>query len=66
MRLGRGLELLALLSARLEEAGPERREQLLPPQRAVLERLEREALAAGRTSEASLFRDARQLLDVTG
>jgi tetratricopeptide (TPR) repeat protein len=63
VRLGRSLELLALLSARLEDATPERRAQLLPPQRAVLARLEEEALAAGRASEASLFRDARRMLD---
>jgi hypothetical protein len=58
VRLGRGLELLALLTARLEDAPPERRAQLLPQQRAVLARLESEARAAGRESEASLFRDA--------
>ena len=40
MRLGRGHELLALLSARLEDASPERRVQLIPIQRDVLERLE--------------------------
>jgi tetratricopeptide (TPR) repeat protein len=62
MRLGRGLELLALLTARLEDAPPERRAQLLPQQRDVLTRLEEEALAAGRASEASLFRDARLML----
>ena len=63
VRLGRSLELLALLSARLEDAPPERRAQLLPAQRAVLTRLEEDARAAGRESEASLFRDARQMLD---
>ncbi|MGO9000110.1 MAG: hypothetical protein ACLQVI_42830, partial [Polyangiaceae bacterium] len=62
VRLGRSLELLALLSARLEDAPPERRAQLLPAQRAVLTRLEEEALAAGRASEAALFRDARLML----
>ncbi len=61
-RLGRGLELLALLSARLEDAPPERRAALLPQQRTVLQRLEEAAEAAGRTSEASLFRDARKML----
>jgi hypothetical protein len=63
VRLGRGLELLALLSARLEDAPPERRAQLLPQQRAVLARLEVEAREAGRASEASLFRDALAALD---
>jgi hypothetical protein len=62
IRLGRSLELLALLTARLEDAPPERRAQLLPQQRAVLTRLEDDAMAAGRTSEASLFRDARDAL----
>jgi tetratricopeptide (TPR) repeat protein len=57
-RLGRTLELFALLSARLDEAPPERRARLVPRQRAVLERLEAEARAAGRTAEANLFRDA--------
>jgi tetratricopeptide (TPR) repeat protein len=63
VRLGRSLELLALLSARLEDAPPERRAQLLPAQREVLARLEADARAAGRESEASLFRDARLALD---
>jgi tetratricopeptide (TPR) repeat protein len=63
VRLGRSLELLALLSARLEDAPPDRRAELLPQQRAVLARLEDEAKADGRDSEASLFRDARLALD---
>lgn len=58
-RLGRSMELLALLSARLEDAPAERREELLPRHRAVLERLEAEAKAAGRPGEADLFRMAR-------
>ena len=58
-RLGRSMELLALLSARLEDAPAERREELLPRHRAVLERLEQEARAAGRDGEADLFRMAR-------
>ncbi len=62
MHLGRGLELLALLTARLEDAAPERRRQLVPQQRAVLARLEHEATSAGRASEASLFRDALTML----
>ena len=62
IQLGRSLELFALLSARLEDAPPERRAQLLPAQRAVLARLETDARAAGRDSEASLFRDALRAL----
>lgn len=58
-RLGRSMDLLALLSARLEDAPPERREELLPRHRAVLERLEAEARAAGRDGEAELFRMTR-------
>lgn len=58
-RLGRSMELLALLSARLEDAPAERREELLPRHRAVLERLEQEARDAGRDGEADLFRMAR-------
>jgi hypothetical protein len=62
-RLGRGLELLALLSARLEDAPPERRATLVVHQRAVLEKLEAEAKAAGRMEEASLFAMSRGALD---
>jgi hypothetical protein len=58
-RLGRSLDLLALLSARLEDAPAERRAELLPRHREVLERLEAEARAAGRDGEADLFRMAR-------
>lgn len=57
-RLGRTHELLAVLSARLEDASPERRAALAPQQRAVLERLEEDARAAGRDLEAAFFRDA--------
>lgn len=62
-QLGRGHELLALLAARLEDAPPERRASLLPKQREVLERLERDARAEGRAMEADLFRDMRLALD---
>jgi hypothetical protein len=58
-RLGRSMELLALLSARLEDAPPDRRAELLPRHRAVLETLEAEARAAGRDGEADLFKMAR-------
>jgi hypothetical protein len=54
-RLGRSHELLALLSARLEDATPERRAALVPKQRTVLERLSREARWQGRPLEADLF-----------
>ena len=54
-KLGRGLELLALLSARLDDAPEARRPELVRHQRDVLVRLEREARAAGRDEEASLF-----------
>ena len=56
--LGRGHELLALLSARIEDAGPERRALLAPRARAVLARLAEQAEAAGRLDEASLYRGA--------
>ena len=61
-RLGRGLELLALLSARLEDAPPERRDALVVHQRAVLVRLEFAARAEGRNEEASLFAMSREML----
>jgi hypothetical protein len=61
-KLGRGLELLALLSARLEDAPPERRATLVVHPRAVLEKLESEARAAGRLEEASLFAMSRDAL----
>lgn len=62
LRLGRTHELFALLSARLDEAGPERRQTLLPKQREVLRRLEEDALLAGRTDEVALFREALENL----
>jgi tetratricopeptide (TPR) repeat protein len=61
-RLGRTHELLALLSARLEDASPQRRVLLVPQQRAVLERLEQDARIAGRDLEAAFFRDAVKML----
>jgi len=59
-RLGRRMELLALLSARLEDAPPDRREALLPKHREVLATLEAEARAAGRDGEADLFKMAHE------
>jgi tetratricopeptide (TPR) repeat protein len=63
MRLGRSHELLAVLSARLEDAPPERRAALVPKQRAVLERLAREAREQGRPLEADLFTMALAALE---
>lgn len=63
-RLGRSMELLALLSARIEDAPAERRAELLPRHREVLENLEREARAAGRDGEADLFKMAREAADL--
>ncbi len=57
-RLGRSHELLALLSARYEEASLERRALLAPAQIEVLGRLEYSARARGHDHEAQLFRDA--------
>jgi tetratricopeptide (TPR) repeat protein len=54
-RLGHDLDLLALLSARLDEGTPDQRRQVLPLRRAVLLRLASEARAAGRASEGELY-----------
>ena len=59
-RLGRSMDLLALLSARLEDAPPDRRLALLPKHREVLATLEQEARDAGREAEADLFKMARE------
>jgi cellulose synthase operon protein C len=56
--LGRGHELIALLSARLEDATPERRAALAPLAREALERLVARADVAGRVEEAKLYREA--------
>ena len=61
-RAARGHELLALLSARLDDATPERRAALVPQARAALERLATEAQAAGRNDEAALYRGAIEAL----
>jgi hypothetical protein len=57
-RLGRDLELFALLSARLEDATEETRRDLVSRQRAVLERLIDKARRERRGDEESLYRDA--------
>jgi tetratricopeptide (TPR) repeat protein len=54
-RLDRDQELLALLSARLEEASSAERERLVPSARGVLGRLARQAKEAGRTDEAEIY-----------
>jgi cellulose synthase operon protein C len=59
---GRGHDLVALLSARLEDATPERRTVLAPRARSALERLARQAEAAGRLDEAALYRSAMESL----
>ena len=61
-RLGRGHELLALLSARIEDATPEQRTILAPRARAALSRLAEQAEAGGRMDEAALYRGAMQSL----
>jgi tetratricopeptide (TPR) repeat protein len=60
-RLGRSMDLLALLSARLEDAPAERRMALLPKHREVLGTLETEARREGRDAEADLFKMAREM-----
>ncbi|WP_437479164.1 tetratricopeptide repeat protein [Sorangium sp. So ce1014] len=54
-RLGRDLDLLALLSARLEEGDEAARLEVAPRRRDVLARLARRARAEGRDSEAELY-----------
>lgn len=62
-KLKRDLDLFALLSARLEEATSEDRADLVPRQKAVLERLIETAQNEGREDEASLYRFALERLD---
>jgi hypothetical protein len=54
-RLGRDLDLLALLSARLEGGDEPVRQEVAPRRRDVLVRLARRARAEGRDSEAELY-----------
>lgn len=61
-RLGRGHELFALLSARLEDAPPDRRAALVPRQREILTTLAEDAERDGRADEAALFRMALEAL----
>jgi hypothetical protein len=62
--LDRGPELLALLSARLEDASTEQRPGLLVEARAQLERVAGRAEAAGKSDEAGLLRDALAIFQV--
>jgi tetratricopeptide (TPR) repeat protein len=64
--LGRSHELLALLSARLDDAAPDERAALMPRVKAALERLAAGAESAGRTGEASLYRSALDALSARG
>ena len=54
-RLGRDLDLLALLSARLDEGDLAERREVTPLRRKALQRLAAEARAAGRASEGELY-----------
>ncbi|XXX74098.1 tetratricopeptide repeat protein [Sorangium sp. So ce134] len=54
-RLGRDLDLLALLSARLEEGDEVVRQEVAPRRRGVLVRLAGRARAEGRAAEAELY-----------
>jgi hypothetical protein len=54
-RLGRDHDLLALLSARIDEEDEPRRSRLVPRRCAVLERLQRAATVDGRHDEAQLY-----------
>jgi tetratricopeptide (TPR) repeat protein len=54
-RLGRDLELFALLSARIEEGDDETKAAVMPLQRAVLSRLATAARREGRNGEAELY-----------
>src|SRR5262249_26910482 len=54
-RLGRDLDLLALLSARMEEGDDDVRAELGPRRREVLRRLAQKARDEGRASEAELY-----------
>jgi hypothetical protein len=62
-KLDRGLELLSLLSARLEDAPETRRAALIPKQIEVLTRLEQGAREAGRSTEADLYQMSREQLE---
>jgi hypothetical protein len=54
-RLGHDLELIALLSARMEEGGPEVQQEVSPLRRRVLLRVAQKARDEGRPGEAELY-----------
>jgi hypothetical protein len=56
--LGRGHELVALLVGRLEDAAPDRHQELAGRARAVFERMATRADGARRPDDAALYRDA--------
>ncbi len=60
--LGRGHELVALLSARIEEAVPARRAEAIRLGREAIARMAAKADASGRSEDASFYRDAMGLL----
>jgi hypothetical protein len=60
--LGRGHELVALMAGRIEDAPSDRRPALVARARSAFERLATRAEAAGRTSDAALYRDAIESL----
>jgi cellulose synthase operon protein C len=62
-RLGRDLDLLALLSARIEEGDDGVRRDLTPLRRDALLRLAAHARAEGRASEAELYEMMSQVPD---
>jgi cellulose synthase operon protein C len=65
-RLGKDMDLFALLSARLEEARGDVRSSLVPRQKAVLGRLADAARREGHDQEARIYEDARRRLDTAG
>ncbi len=63
MRLGRPHEVFALISARVDDASPERRPALRARQRAVVTDLARDARARGNDAEAALFESFANVSD---
>jgi thioredoxin-like negative regulator of GroEL len=64
-RLGRDLELFALLSARLEDADEGTRPDLVPRQQAVLRRLIEDARIQGRADDLHIYSGALERLRAT-
>jgi len=61
--LDRGHELLALLSGRMEDAPPEKRQRMVPQVTSVLRRMASAAERQGRIDEAGLYRDTATALE---